>query len=312
MDDAAPLPGTSAWPQLAVAEWAPTRDTLQLWTQIVGKVRMERTPLMSHWWNVPLYVSARGLTTSLIPAGARGFQIDFDFLDHHLDVVVSDGASRSLQLQPMTTARFYAELTGALDDLGLATPIWPMPVEIPGAIPFDTDEEHRSYDADQVERFWRLLVQADRVLETFRSRFVGKVSPVHLFWGALDLAVTRFSGRDAPPHPGGAPNCGPHVMHEAYSHEVSSAGYWPGPTGEGVFYSYAYPAPDGFTETDLGVPDASYDDDLGEFVLPYTAVRTAGDPDQRLLEFLQATYDAAADLAGWDRAALERQGSAAR
>ena len=181
-----------------------------------------------------------------------------------------------------------------------------MPVEIAGAIPFDRDEEHRSYDAGQVERFWRLLVQADRVFEVFRSRFVGKVSPVHLFWGALDLAVTRFSGRPAPPHPGGAPNCGPHVMHEAYSHEVSSAGYWPGPDGEGVFYSYAYPQPDGFADVDLGVPGASWDGALGEFVLPYTTVRTAPDPDALLLGFLQASYDAAADLGAWDRTGLER------
>jgi Family of unknown function (DUF5996) len=305
-DDAAPPPAGDPWPSLPVADWAPTRDTLQLWTQVVGKVRMERTPIMSHWWNVPLYVTARGLTTSLVPAGARAFQIDFDLLDHHLDVIVSDGQRRAVELAPKTTARFFVELTTALDELGLATPVWTMPVEIAGAIPFDRDEEHRSYDAGQVERFWRLLVQADRVFEVFRSRFVGKVSPVHLFWGALDLAVTRFSGRPAPPHPGGAPNCGPHVMHEAYSHEVSSAGYWPGPDGEGVFYSYAYPQPDGFADVDLGVPGASWDGALGEFVLPYTTVRTAPDPDALLLDFLQASYDAAADLGAWDRTVLER------
>jgi Family of unknown function (DUF5996) len=294
------------WPALPVAEWEATRDTLQLWTQIVGKVRMQRTPVMSHWWNVPLYVTARGLTTSLIPAGDRGFQIDLDLVEHRLDVIVSDGTTRSVALAPKTTARFYAEMTDALDGAGLATALWTMPVEIPGAIPFDEDEQHRSYDADQVARFWRLLIQADRVFEVFRSRFLGKVSPVHLFWGALDLAVTRFSGRPAPPHPGGAPNCGPQVMHEAYSHEVSSAGYWPGPDGEGVFYSYAYPQPEGFAEVDLGVPGASWDDALGEFVLPYTAVRTAADPDDLLLSFLQASYEAAADLAAWDRPSLER------
>src|SRR6478752_7178679 len=305
-DDAAQPPAGDPWPSLPVAEWAPTRDTLQLWTQVVGKVRMERTPVMSHWWNVPLYVTARGLTTSLVPAGARAFQIDFDLLDHRLDVIVSDGQRRAVELAPKTTARFFVELTSVLDELGLATPVWTMPVEIAGAIPFDRDEEHRSYDAGQVERFWRLLVQADRVFEVFRSRFVGKVSPVHLFWGALDLAVTRFSGRPAPPHPGGAPNCGPAVMHEAYSHEVSSAGYWPGPDGEGVFYSYAYPQPDGLADVDLGVSGASWDGALGEFVLPYTAVRTAPDPDALLLGFLQATYDAAADLGAWDRAGLER------
>ena len=296
------------WPELPLTEWAPTRDTLQLWTQIVGKVRLARTPVTSHWWNVPLYVTARGLTTSIIPADDRAFQIDFDFLAHRLDIVVSDGTSRSIELAPKTVAEFYVELGGRLDELGLATPVWPMPVEIPGAVPFDSDHEHASYEAEQAQRFWLALVQMNRILEQFRSRFVGKVSPVHLFWGALDLAVTRFSGRQAPPHPGGAPNCGPHVMFEAYSHEVSSAGYWPGPDGEGVFYSYAYPEPAGFRDVDLGVASARYDDQLGEFVLPYTAVRTAADPDDVLLRFLQASYEAAADLASWDRAALERPG----
>jgi hypothetical protein len=296
------------WPELPVAEWAATRDTLQLWTQIVGKVRLARTPVTSHWWNVPLYVTARGLTTSLVPAGDRGFQIDFDFIDHRLDIVVSDGTSRSIHLAPKTVAEFYTELGGRLDELGLATAVWTMPVEIPGAVPFDEDHEHASYEAEQVQRFWLALVQMHRIFEQFRSRFLGKVSPVHLFWGALDLAVTRFSGRPAPPHPGGAPNCGPHVMHEAYSHEVSSAGYWPGPDGEGVFYSYAYPEPPGFRDVDLGVADARYDEQLGEFVLPYTAVRTAEDPDDLLLRFLQASYEAAADLAAWDRPALERPG----
>jgi hypothetical protein len=195
----------------------------------------------------------------------------------------------------------------ALDELGLSTPIWTMPVEIADAIAFDVDHDHTAYDDAQATAFWRALVQMVRVLEQFRTRFVGKVSPVHLFWGALDLAVTRFSGRPAPPHPGGAPNCGPHVMHEAYSHEVSSAGYWPGPDGEGVFYSYAYPEPDGFREADPGGADARYDEALGEFVLPYEVVRAAADPDAVLLRFLQATYEAAADAAGWDRAAVERR-----
>jgi hypothetical protein len=296
------------WPPLPVAEWQATRDTLQLWTQVVGKVRLASTPLMSHWWNVPLYVTARGLTTSLVPRGGRAFQIDFDFLAHRLDVVVSDGSTASMALRPRTVADFHAELMDHLDRLGLATPVWTMPVEIPDAIPFEQDTQHAAYDGEQVQRFWRALLQMDRVFEVFRSRFLGKVSPVHLFWGALDLAVTRFSGRPAPPHPGGAPNCGPHVMHEAYSHEVSSAGYWPGPDGEGVFYSYAYPPPDGFAERAIGVPGARYDDELGEFTLPYAAVRTAEDPDELLLSFLQATYEAAADLAAWDRAALERAG----
>ena len=238
-------------------------------------------------------------------ASAR-FQIDFDFVAHRLDIVVSDGTARSIELVPKTVAEFYAELTGRLDELDLSTPVWTMPVEIPGAIPFEQDHAHASYDGAQVQRFWLALVQMDRVFAQFRSRFVGKVSPVHLFWGGLDLAVTRFSGRPAPPHPGGAPNCGPHVMLEAYSHEVSSAGYWPGPDGEGVFYSYAYPEPPGFAGVVLGVDGSRYDEQLGEFVLPYEAVRTADDPDGLLLAFLQASYEAAADLAAWDRAALER------
>lgn len=298
----------STWPQLPLADWEATRDTLQLWTQVVGKVRMASTPLMNHWWNVPLYVSARGLTTSLVPRGRRAFQIDFDLVAHRLDISVSDGTTATMALTARPVADFYHELTGHLDALDLGTPIWTMPVEIAGAIAFDSDTQHGAYDPDAAQRFWRALVQMTRVFEVFRARFVGKVSPVHLFWGALDLAVTRFSGRTAPPHPGGAPNCGPHVMHEAYSHEVSSAGYWPGPDGEGVFYSYAYPVPDGFAAADIAVPGARYDDDLGEFVLPYEAVRTAPDPDHLLLTFLQATYEAAADLAAWDRGALERPG----
>jgi hypothetical protein len=298
--------GQAPWPALPVAEWSATRDTLQLWTQVIGKVRMASTPLMSHWWNVPLYVSARGLTTSLIPHGSRAFQIDLDLVAHRVDISVTDGSVASMALAPRTVADFHAELMAHLDELGLATPIWTMPVEIPGAIPFELDTQHDTYDGAQAQRFWLALVQMTRVFEVFRSRYVGKVSPVHLFWGALDLAVTRFSGRPAPPHPGGAPNCGPHVMHEAYSHEVSSAGYWPGPDGEGVFYSYAYPAPDGFAEAVLDVPGCRYDHELGEFTLPYEAVRTAADPDALLLAFLQATYETAADLARWDRAALER------
>jgi hypothetical protein len=296
----------AAWPALPVAEWGPTRDTLQLWTQMVGKVRLARTPLTSHWWNVPLYVTSRGLTTSLIPAGERGFQIDLDLLDQELLVTTSDGARTSMRLEARPIAEFYADFAARLDSIGLATPIWTMPVEIPDAIPFDEDHTHGAYDPEQARAFWQALVQMTRVLEDFRSGFVGKVSPVHLFWGGLDLAVTRFSGRPAPPHPGGAPNCGPHVMHEAYSHEVSSAGYWPGPDGEGVFYSYAYPEPEGFRSVELGVPDARWDDALAEFVLPYEAVRGAADPDDLLLRFLQRSYEAAADRAGWDRPGLER------
>jgi Family of unknown function (DUF5996) len=294
------------WPELWVSDWEATRDTLQLWTQVVGKIRMANTPLINHWWNVTLYVTARGLGTGLIPHGGRSFQIDFDFLDHRLDIRVTDGTSASLVLEPMSVARFHREVMTRLDQLGLATVIWTMPVEIAGAVPFEVDEEHDAYDADAVQRFWLALVQMNRVFEVFRARFIGKVSPVHLFWGALDLAVTRFSGRVAPPHPGGAPNCGPQVMWEAYSHEVSSAGYWPGPDGEGVFYSYAYPEPDGYRSTPVTPRPAGFDEALGEFTLSYTEVRTAADPDAVLLEFLQSTYSAAADRASWDRASLER------
>ncbi|NVN50731.1 DUF5996 family protein [Mycolicibacterium hippocampi] len=296
----------SAWPELPVEQWAETRDTLQLMTQVVGKVRLANTPVMSHWWNVVLHVSARGLTTGLVPYGDKGFQIDFDFVDHHLTVSSTTGERRTVPLRAGPIADYYREVTTALDELGLHTEIWPMPVEIADAIPLDTDTQHVAYDPEQVHRFWLALVQMTRVFEVFRSRFLGKVSPVHFFWGALDLAVTRFSGRTAPKHPGGAPNCGPHVMWEAYSHEVSSAGYWPGPDGEGVFYSYAYPEADGFRDAEVRPEQAYFDNNLGEFVLPYTAVREAADPDALLLEFLQSTYEVAADLGNWDRAELER------
>ncbi len=296
----------NAWPKLPVAEWVDTRDTLQLMTQVVGKVRMVNTPLMSHWWNVVLYVSARGLTTGLIPHGDRAFSLEFDFIDHQLVVLTTNGERRTVPLRPGPVADFYRDVMAVLDELGLSTEIWPMPVEIPDAIPFDTDRRHVAYDGEQAHRFWLALVQMNRVFEQFRSRYIGKVSPVHFFWGALDLAVTRFSGRTAPKHPGGAPNCGPHVMWEAYSHEVSSAGYWPGPDGEGVFYSYAYPEPTGYRDGSVSPEQATFDETLGEFTLPYTAVREADDPDAVLLDFLQSTYVVAADLGGWDRDALER------
>ncbi len=291
-----------------MAGWLDTRDTLQLYTQVVGKVRLANAPLVNHWWNVPLYLTARGLTTSLVPhPTGPSFQIDFDFLAHRLEVVTVDGRLRVLDLQPRPVADFYASVMGMLDEVGVPTEIWPMPVEIVGAVPFDEDRAHASYDADAVRRFWRALVAMTRVFTVFRARFVGKSSPVHLFWGALDLATTRFSGRSAPPHPGGAPHLGPHVMIEAYSQEVSSCGYWPGPPGEeGVFYAYAYPEPPGYRDTALGTPGARWDDELGEFVLPYERVRTAADPEALLLDFAQSTYEAAADAAGWHRAALER------
>jgi hypothetical protein len=298
---------SDVWPALPLSEWQDTRDTLQLWTQIVGKVWMANTPLVNHWWNVPLYVSARGLTTSLIPYGTeRSFQVDFDLVAHELVVEASDGMRGSMPLEPMSVAAFYRTFMALLDALDLHTEIWPVPVELPEWVRFDEDETHRSYDARAVHAFWRALVEIDRVFTKFRSRFVGKASPVHLFWGALDLATTRFSGRVAPKHPGGAPNCGPFVMEEAYSHEVSSAGFWPGGDGEGVVYSYAYPEPDGFRGAGVAPTAARWDEALGEFVLPYEVVRTASDPDAVLLEFLQSTYEAAAHAAQWDRAALER------
>ncbi|QDO87989.1 hypothetical protein FNH13_06225 [Ornithinimicrobium ciconiae] len=300
---------SAGWPELPVESWAPTRDTLMLWLQIVGKVRIARAPLLNHWWNSPLYLTSTGLTTSLIP-GERGamFSIDLDLLEHRLDISTTDGDRSSMQLEPRSVRDFYAEFCEQLDSLGLATQIWPVPVELPDAIPFPDDDTHDSYDAAAVTDWWRTLVQVERVVDIFAARFVGKSSPTHLFWGALDLATTRFSGRSAPPHPGGVPNCGPHVMHEAYSHEVSSAGYWPGAEGEGIFYAYAYPEPNGYRDRSPGPERARWDDELGEFVLPYTAVRTAADPDAVLLHFLQATYEAAAETAGWDRAALERSG----
>jgi hypothetical protein len=296
------------WPSIPVAGWQDTRDTLQLYTQIVGKVRMAHEPTTNHWWNVPLYVSARGLTTSLIPhPTGPAFQIDFDFLQHRLEVATVDGGQRSLALEARTVADFYAGVMRLLDELGVSTAIWPVPVEIVDAVPFDEDRVHASYDPEAVRRFWLALVEMTRVFTVFRGRFLGKVSPVHLFWGALDLATTRFSGRPAPPYPSKAPNCGPHVMGEAYSHEVSSCGYWPGPPGEeGVFYAYAYPEPPGFRDVVVTPDGARWDDDLAEFVLPYELVRTAADPEAALLAFLQSSYEAAADTARWDRAALER------
>ena len=297
----------TVWPELPIDSWEPTRDTLTLWLQIVGKIRIARTPLLNHWWNAPLYVTSRGLTTALMPGEAgRSFSIDFDLLAHRLDVTTTSGQSRTVELAPKSVRDFYTELNEALDGLNLTTEIWPVPVEIPDALPFPDDDIHSSYDPEAVTTFWRTLVEVDRVFNVFRGRFIGKSSPVHLFWGALDLATSRFSGRPAPPHPGGLPNAGPHVMNEGYSHEVSSVGYWPGGEGEGIFYSYAYPEPADFRTRPAGPPDARFDQALGEFVLPYTAVRTAPDPDAVLLDFLQRTYEAAADAARWDRAALER------
>jgi hypothetical protein len=296
------------WPDLPLAEWADTCATLHLWTQVVGKIRLAHAPLINHWWQVPLYVSSRGLTTSAIAYGARSFQLDFDFLAHNLIIQSSDGATAKIALAPRTVADFYAEVMSRLRELGLETRIWTMPVEIADAIPFDQDRDHASYDPDYAQRFWRILVQADRVCTLFRSRFLGKVSPVHFFWGSFDLAVSRFSGRAAPTLTSNSPNLGAWVMQEAYSHEVSSCGFWPGNGGFGqaAFYSYAYPEPPAFSEAPVRPDAAHYDPDLGQFILPYDAVRRASSPDNDLLDFLQTTYGAAADLAHWDRAALER------
>jgi hypothetical protein len=296
------------WPSVPVAGWEDSRDTLHLYTQAVGKVRLANEPLVNHWWNSTLYLSARGLTTSLMPhPSGPAFQIDFDLVEHRLEAATVDGRRRSMPLGPQTVADFYAGLMALLDELDVSTEIWPVPVEIEGAVPFAQDRVHASYDPDAVHRFWLALVAMTGPFKAFRARFVGKSSPVHLFWGGLDLACTRFSGRTAPAHHGRPPNCGPHVMLEAYSHEVSSCGYWAGGPGEeGTFYAYAYPEPPGYRDRRVGPAGARWDDALGEFVLPYELVRTAASPDAALDQFLQSTYDAAADTARWDRPALER------
>jgi len=299
----------SPWPVLAYDEWRDTQATLHRWTQIVGKIRMVQTPWVNHSWHVPLYLTARGLTTSPISYGSRMFSIEFDFVDHQLRIETNDGRTETLRLAPRAVADFYQELFARLKTLGLEISIRTTPNEIPDATPLDQDWKHSTYDAEQATRFWHALAQSDRVFKIFRSRFIGKCSPVHFFWGSFDLAVTRFSGRRAPPHPGGVPNLPDWVAREAYSHEVSSCGFWPG--GEvmpyPVFYAYAYPEPEGFRSASLRPASARYDSTLGEFILPYEEVRQATSPDATLLEFLQSSYEAAADLGGWDRPALERE-----
>jgi hypothetical protein len=301
--DAAPdvaATGAQGWPALPVAGWQDTRDTLHRWTQVVGKVRLALAPEVNHWWQVPLYVTARGLTTSLVPYGSGlGLEVQFDLTDHRLLVHTTNGATRRMALEPRSVADFHREFRSHLRELGVDVPIRPVPVELPDAIPFDEDSEHASYDADAVHRFWTSLVSAHRVLSVFRGRFRGKASPVHFFWGAFDLATTRFSGRAAPPHPGGVPNCPDRVMEEAYSEEVSSCGYWPGGATEGAFYAYAYPEPPGYRESTVEPAAAAYDGALGEFLLPYADVRTAADPDAHLLRFLTSTHDAAAATGDW-------------
>jgi hypothetical protein len=297
------------WPDIPLAAWQDTFTTLHLWTQIVGKVRFVGSPWLNHSWHATLYVTSRGLTTSPIPHGGRTFELEFDFVSHRLELRASDGGSDAIPLQPQSVAAFHARVMDALRRLDLTVRITRKPSEVPDPIPFAEDEAHRSYDAEYVHRFWRALVQADRVFKIFRARFIGKASPVHYFWGAGDLAVTRFSGRRAPEHPGGIPNLPDWVTREAYSHEVSSCGFWPG--GGAVdypaFYSYAYPEPGGFAGAQVGPTGTFYSPDYREFILPYDAVAHAASPDDTLLEFLQATYEAAATLGGWDRGALERQ-----
>ncbi len=295
------------WPDLRFSAWADTCATLHLWTQVVGKIRLAHAPMINHWWQVPLYVTSRGLTTSPIPYQVRSFQIDFDFIDHRLDIRTSSGGIATIPLIARSVADFYAEIMGRMRELELETRIRSMPVEIPDAVPFENDRDHAAYDPEYVRRFWRILVQTERVCTRFRSPFLGKASPVHFFWGSFDLAVTRFSGRSAPPLTGSSPELA-RVMREAYSHEVSSCGFWPGNGGFGqaAFYSYAYPEPAGFPNAPIRPAGAAYNQELGQFILPYDAVRLAPSPDEALMGFLLSTYNAAADLAQWDRPALER------
>ncbi len=300
--------GADVWPSLPFEQWRQTYATLHMWTQIVGKIRLTLSPWLNHSWHVALYVTSRGLTTSPIPYGTRTFQIDFDFIDHRLLIGASDGATRSMLLEPRSVADFYAELLGHLRELDLPVQIHTKPNEVAEPIPFAEDDVHASYDAEYANRFWRILIQLDQVFKDFRTRFLGKCSPVHFFWGSFDLAVTRFSGRRAPEHPGGIPNLPDWVAKEAYSHEVSSAGFWPGgdPLPLPVVYSYAYAEPDGFRTAQARPDAASFHEGMGEFLLPYENMRLAASPETVLLEFLQSTYEAAADCGQWDRAALDR------
>jgi len=292
----------NTWPALILEEWQDTLATVHMWAQIVGKIRLELTPLVNHWWNVPLYVSARGLTTSPMPYEDRIFEIEFDFLDHKLRIDCSDGALETIALRPKSVADFYQEVMTALHDLGMDIRIWTMPVEIANPIRFDQDHVHKSYDAEYANRFWRALVKVDDVFKEFRTRFIGKVSPVHFWWGSFDHAVTRFSGRSAPPREGAD-----RMTQEAYSHEVISHGFWLGGNGvEAMFYAYAAPEPAGFSESKIKPSAAFYTQDMKEFFLPYDAVRQSPSPENALMDFMQSTYEAGANLAKWDRKALER------
>ena len=296
------------WPALSLASWQDSYATLHMLTQIVGKTRLALAPMQNHWWQVTLYLTARGLTTSSMPYGLHTATVDFDFIDHNVAIRTSAGETRAIPLVQRSVREFYTEYLDVLAALGIGARIRGVPVEVETAIPFAEDTQHASYDAQAVNRWWRAMVQIDRVFKEFRGRFEGKASPVHFFWGSFDIAATRFSGRGAPVHPGGAPNCPDYVMHEAYSRECSSAGFWPGGgTQEAAFYSYAYPEPDGYRDSPVRPDAAYYDTNIREFILPYDAVRTAASPDEMLLEFLESTYEAAANRAAWDRESLERR-----
>lgn len=295
------------WPSLPLEEWQGTYATLHRWTQIVGKIRLAQAPMLNHWWQVPLYVTTRGLSTSPMPHGDISFEISFDFIDHQLRVQTSEGAQRALALAPRSVADFYNELMTILRALGVEVKIWTTPVEIDDPIPFEQDRKRHAYVAQQAQRFWRILKQTDRVLQQFRCGFVGKCSPVHFFWGSFDLAVTRFSGRQAPRHPGGVPHLADWVTRLAYSHEVSSCGFWPGGglVLEPAFYAYAYPEPEGFKNYPVRPASAYYHHDMREFLLPYETLRRSANPEAMLLEFAQSTYEAGAERGNWDRDALE-------
>ncbi len=292
----------SIWPSLRVDDWTETREALHLWSQVIGKIKLAKTPLINHWWNVTFHVTPRGLTTGSVPTGAGLFQIDFDFVESQLRVETLGGERAEVVLRPMSVAEFYAETMAALRKLGVEVTIYPVPVEREEVIAFDADTKIRHYDSAQAHSFWYQLVSAHRVMSNFRAGFVGKVSPVHFFWGSFDLAVTRFSGRPAPPHPGGIPNTPDRVMIEGYSHELSSCGFWPGGGVEGAFYAYAYPEPPGFSDAAIRPQQSAYNAQFGQFLLAYESVRTAEDSDATALAFLEDTYAAAASLAGWDPA----------
>lgn len=299
---------STLWPALPLPEWKDTYETLHRWMQIVGKIRLTLSPPMNHWWNTTLYVTPSGLTTSSMTYKGQYLQIDFDFTEHTLLIRTTKGSPKTIVLEPRSVADFYHEVMRNLESLGMPITIWTTPVEVQDRTPFEKDEKHAAYDPEYAQRVWRIMAEANRVLTEFRGRFIGKVSPVHFFWGAFDLAVTRFSGRRAPPHPG-APNMARFVAVEAYSHEVSSCGFWPGggPVNEPAFYAYAYPEPQGFKDYPIQPQEAFYHKEMGEFLLPYDVVRNAKSPDDVLMTFLQTSYEAAATCAKWDRHSLERQ-----